>query len=264
MGQGPGADLWHMWHYHGSYGYRHPDPAYPYAIRVKRLPDWRPGEGRQLPRMAWILLDREGRRFMNEYEPYLQDTGHRPLGEYDPVRQDYPPHARLSRDRRGGPEALSAGTADLQRPRCRLRLERRQFGGDRPGHFHQGRRISTIWHGRSAPMPEAVRESIDGWNAACRAGQDAAFGRPAASMMPLAQPPFYVAQVHPVVSNTQGGLVHDPAHRVLDAEGLPIARLFAAGEITSVFGHLYLSGGNLAECFAGGQIAGRAAATTNP
>ena len=90
MGQGAGADLWHMWHYHGSYGYRHPDPAYPYAIRVKRLPDWRPGEGRQLPRMAWILLDRGGRRFMNEYEPYLQDTGHRPLGEYDPVRQDYP------------------------------------------------------------------------------------------------------------------------------------------------------------------------------
>ena len=90
MGQGAGADLWHMWHYHGSYGYRHPDPAYPYAIRVKRLPDWRPGEGRQLPRMAWILLDRGGRRFMNEYEPYLQDTGHRPLGEYDPARQDYP------------------------------------------------------------------------------------------------------------------------------------------------------------------------------
>ena len=33
-----GADLWHMWHYHGSYGFRHPDPAYPFSIRVKRLP----------------------------------------------------------------------------------------------------------------------------------------------------------------------------------------------------------------------------------
>ena len=21
-----GADLWHMWHYHGTYGFRHPDP----------------------------------------------------------------------------------------------------------------------------------------------------------------------------------------------------------------------------------------------
>ena len=39
--------------------------------------------------MSWIFLDRDGRRFMNEYEPYMQDTGHRPLEFYDPVRQDY-------------------------------------------------------------------------------------------------------------------------------------------------------------------------------
>ena len=31
----------------------------------------------------------------------------------------------------------------------------------------------------------------------------------------------------------------------------------AAGELGSVFGHLYMSGGNLAECFIGGEIAGR-------
>jgi succinate dehydrogenase/fumarate reductase flavoprotein subunit len=73
-----------------------------------------------------------------------------------------------------------------------------------------------------------------------------------------------VAKVYPLVSNTQGGLVRDAAHCVLDAEGLPIRRLFAAGEITSVFGHLYLSGGNLAECFAGGRIAGQSAAATEP
>jgi hypothetical protein len=29
-----------------------------------------------------------------------------------------------------------------------------------------------------------------------------------------------------------------------------------------VFGHLYLSGGNIAECFVGGRIAGREAAAT--
>ncbi len=40
--------------------------------------------------MSWILLDRHGRRFMNEYEPYMQDTGHRPLETFDPVRQDFP------------------------------------------------------------------------------------------------------------------------------------------------------------------------------
>src|SRR4029453_13961527 len=30
MAQTLGADLWHMWHYHGSYGFKHPDPDYPF------------------------------------------------------------------------------------------------------------------------------------------------------------------------------------------------------------------------------------------
>jgi predicted oxidoreductase len=63
-----------------------------------------------------------------------------------------------------------------------------------------------------------------------------------------------------VVSNTQGGPVHDAEQRVLDPFGKPVRRLYAAGECGSVFGHLYMSGGNLAECFIGGRIAGRGAA----
>jgi hypothetical protein len=31
-----------------------------------------------------------------------------------------------------------------------------------------------------------------------------------------------------------------------------------------VFGHIYMSGGNLAECFVGGRIAGREAAAVAP
>lgn len=41
-----------------------------------------------------------------------------------------------------------------------------------------------------------------------------------------------------------------PQYRVLDAEGVPIADLFASGEITS------------AECFVGGQVAGRCCRVT--
>ena len=43
MAQDVGAALWHMWHYHGVYGFKHPDPGYPFGIRPKRLPDWIPG-----------------------------------------------------------------------------------------------------------------------------------------------------------------------------------------------------------------------------
>ena len=48
MAQDMGAALWHMWHVHGAYGYRHSDLAYPYGIRVKRFPDWFPGEAHRV------------------------------------------------------------------------------------------------------------------------------------------------------------------------------------------------------------------------
>ena len=47
---------------------------------------------------------------------------------------------------------------------------------------------------------------------------------------------------------------------MLDAFGEPIPGLYVAGEFGSVFGHLYMSGGNIAECFVGGRIAGDEAA----
>ncbi len=89
MAQAAGADLWHMWHCHGSYGFRHPDPAFPFGIRTKGLPDWQPGAPPEREAlMPWILVNRRGRRFTNEYDPYMQDTGARPLARFDPLTQE--------------------------------------------------------------------------------------------------------------------------------------------------------------------------------
>ena len=54
--------------------------------------------------------------------------------------------------------------------------------------------------------------------------------------------------------------MHDRRQRVIDVFGAPIPRLYAAGELGSAFGHLYMSGGNIAECFVSGRIAGAGAA----
>ena len=78
--------------------------------------------------------------------------------------------------------------------------------------------------------------------------------------MPVLRSPFYAMEAWPIVSNTQGGPVHDPRQRVLDALGKPIPRLYVAGDISSIFGHLYLEAGNITECFVGGKIAGGSAA----
>jgi succinate dehydrogenase/fumarate reductase flavoprotein subunit len=264
MAQAVGADLWHMWHYHGSYGFKHSDPKYPFGIRTKRLPDWLPGIGpRGDVRMPWILLDRGGRRFTNEYDPYLQDTGARPLDRYDPQAQDYAAlPAWLIADADG--HALWP----FGRPTYHERGISFTWNKDNEEAVRLGilaRAADLVALARATAIPERqLAAALERWNAACAAGHDDDWGRPPSSMVPIRRAPFTVAPVWPIVSNTQGGPVHDARQRVLDPAGRPIARLYAAGELGSVFGHLYMSGGNIAECFVGGRIAGRGAAAEKP
>ena len=214
-----------MWHYHGSYGFRHPDPAYPFGIRTKRLPDWIPGEGApDEVRMPWILLDRDGRRFMNEYEPYLQDTGHRPFARFSPESQDYP---RI-------PAWLVADEAGRKlypfgRPTYNERAQSFGWSDDNLSEVEQGilkraENVDALARGLAVPV-DRLQATLDGWNLACEQACDDDFGRPATSMMGLLEPPFYFAPVWPIVSNTQGGPVHDARQRVLDAYGAPIPGL---------------------------------------
>jgi succinate dehydrogenase/fumarate reductase flavoprotein subunit len=264
MAQMLGADLWHLWHFHGSYGFRHPDPAYPFGIRLKRLPDWLPGQGlREDVKMSWILLDRAGRRFWNEYDPYMQDTGHRALETFDPVTQDFPRIPALLLVDAKGRELYP-----LSAPTWHDAEVAERFSAATPRALDEQVLFTSSSLDEIAARfdiaPAALAATVAEWNAACDAGVDTTYGRPPGSMMPLRTPPFSAAQVWPVVSNTQGGPVHDEQQRVLDANGAVIPRLFEAGEVGSVFGHLYMSGGNLAECFVGGGIAGRAAAALPP
>jgi len=264
MAQELGADVWHMWHYHGSYGFKHPDPAYPYGIRTKRLPDWLPGEG---PRgdvvMTWIVVDREGRRFMNEYPPYLQDTGARPLEPYDADRQRYGRIPCWLITDEAGRKRYPLGRPTYNDPEVHFDWSASNAAEIELGMVRRAEGLPEL--ARLIDATESVlRETVTRWNQACARHSDPEFGRPPSSMMPISEPPFYAAQLWPVVSNTQGGPRHDERQRVIDAFGAPIPRLYAAGELGSVFGHLYMSGGNLAECFIGGQIAGREAAAQIP
>ena len=74
-------------------------------------------------------------------------------------------------------------------------------------------------------------------------------------MVPIKAPPYYTGEIWPVVSNTQGGPVHDGTYRVLNPFGEAIPRLFEAGECGGIWGWLYAGGANLTECFVGGRIA---------
>jgi len=264
MAQDVGAALWHMWHIHGAYGFRHPDRAYPYAIRLKRFPDWFPGEQqRARVKMAWILLDQDGRRFMPEYQPYTQDTAVRPMQHYDPARQRFPRNPAFMICDDDGRKLYPLGKATSNDEGIRY-----EWSEDNLREVELGilTRADTL-EGLAIALgldPEQLIGSVSRWNEQCAAGEDADHGRPAGSMMPIRTPPFYGAPVWATMSNTQGGPVHDAASRVIDVYGKPIPRLYAAGELGSSFGHLYLSGGNIAECFVTGRIAGKQAAELAP
>ncbi len=264
MAQDLGAALWHMWHIHGAYGFRHTDPAYPYAIRLKRFPDWFPGEQeRARVKMAWILLDQDGRRFMSEYQPYTQDTGVRQMQQFDPVKQRFPRNPAFMVCDEAGRKMYPLGKATSNDKGTRY-----DWSDDNLKEVGLGilKRADTF-EGLAIQLglePEAVVAAVSRWNEQCGRGRDEDFGRPGGTMTPIRTPPFYGAPVWATLSNTQGGPVHDAQSRIIDVYGKPIPRLYAAGELGSSFGHLYLSGGNIAECFVTGGVAGRNAATLQP
>ncbi|OFW18061.1 MAG: hypothetical protein A3H97_11685 [Acidobacteria bacterium RIFCSPLOWO2_02_FULL_65_29] len=264
MAQDLGAALWHMWHIHGAYGFRHVDPDYPYAIRLKRFPDWFPGEGEKARvMMAWILLDQNGKRFMSEYQPYTQDTAVRPLQYYDPVTQRFPRNPAFMICDENGRKMYPLGKPTSNDPGVRYcwsddNLKEVEIGILKRADTLEGLAIAL---GLSL---QTVMASVSRWNEMCAAGSDSEFGRPAGTMVQIRTPPYYGAPVWATLSNTQGGPVHDARCRIIDAYGNPIPRLFTAGELGSAFGHLYLSGGNIAECFVTGRIAGSNGAKLSP
>ena len=256
MAQDVGAALTHMWHVHGCYGFRHPDPDYPYAIRVKRLPDWFPSrEDAAQVKMAWILLDRTGRRYMNEYQPYMQDTNHRPMHLIDPATQDYPRTPSFLVFDEKGRNMYPLGRANSNDKGIFYEWSEDNLKEVELGILTRADSLDEL-AAKLGVAPAMLRASVERWNQMCGDGCDAEFGRPAGSMMALDTPPFYAGEAWPVVSNTQGGPLRDGRQRVIDAYGDPIPRLYAVGDLGSAYGWLYLSGGNIAECFISGRNAG--------
>lgn len=261
MAQALGAELSHMWHYHGSYGFRHSDPAYPFGIRSKKLPDWVPGMLETKAQMSWILLDGNGRRFMNEYQPYVHDTGHRSFDRYDPATMRFPAMPAFMVFDDVGRRMYPVAKSYINDPD----IAPYDWSEDNLREVELGilkRADSIAALARAMKLPEGQLErTISEWNAQCASGAPDSFGRPAGTGVPISSPPYYFGEVWPVVSNTQGALAHDVEQRVLNTFGEPIPRLYAAGEIGSIWGFLYLSGGNLSECLISGRRAGRNASS---
>lgn len=115
-----------------------------------------------------------------------------------------------------------------------------------------------------ADLDEPTRKTLDEYAAGVAAGADR-LGRKAFGHWTLKagdrDAEVCVGRVTPVTHFTMGGAVIDAEARVLDANGGPIPRVFAAGEITGgLHGDNRLGGSSLLECVVYGRIAGQNAA----
>ncbi|MFB9312816.1 FAD-dependent oxidoreductase [Nocardioides plantarum] len=101
---------------------------------------------------------------------------------------------------------------------------------------------------------DALAATVSRFNGFCATGVDADFGRgtdeydtfftggggPDEALVPLDQPPYYAARFVLSDLGTKGGLVTDPAGRVLREDGSAIPGLYAAGNSSaSMFGGVY-------------------------
>ena len=116
--------------------------------------------------------------------------------------------------------------------------------------------------GKDAPdfSTERFVATVAAYNKRYDAGEDADYGRPFSTMVPVKTGPFYATKIGPTYFNTQGGPRKNKFGQVINTEGLPIEGLFEAGEMGSIFCDMYNGGGNLGETMAFGRISGTNAA----
>jgi hypothetical protein len=111
--------------------------------------------------------------------------------------------------------------------------------------------------------PATLVDTVGGWNRYCDAGHDPDFGR-TLMMEPIVDQPFYAVELSPSMLNTQGGPRRNERGQIVRLDGTPIARLYSAGELGSIYSYLYQGTGNIGECLAFGRVSGRNAAAETP
>jgi len=105
-----------------------------------------------------------------------------------------------------------------------------------------------------------LEETMNTWNAAVAAQNDAEFGR-LSFANPLDTAPFYAVKVAPGIHHCMGGLAINTAAEVLTEAGEAIPGLFAAGEVTGgVHGGNRLGGNAVCDIVVYGRIAAQNAA----
>jgi len=247
MAQGVGADLWHMDNMMAVNGITDPSSRHGYFAMF-------------VYSRGVIWVDDAGRRFVDEFVP----SGHGQAlidGQY--VLHPHRPMWVVfdEKTRSAGPISASA---DVLPVGWNVLMNGYRWSPDNmaeieAGWIQRGDTPEELAAVTGLPA-DALAESISAYNRACSAGSDEQFGRSAASLAPLLEPPFYAYRSGPMLAWTNGGPRRDEHARVLRTDGTVIEGLYAAGTVSSTFSWAKDGGFHIADAFVFGRIAGAHAA----
>lgn len=203
-----------------------------------------------------LIVNRHGRRFVNEAVPYNDFA--RAFGSFDPVRVDFANPA-------------PAWQIFDQRVKDAMPILSMQPGSPAPAWVAQAPDLRGL-ASRIGIDPDALDDSVRRFNAHAARGEDPEFRRHERGLQravpprPVDAPPFYALAIYPGTLGTNGGPRIDPDARVVRPGGSVVPGLYAAGNTAAnAFGWAYPSGGGtLGNALTFGYRAGRHAAAQPP
>ena len=246
LAQEAGADLWHMKGVAAPMGFKFPEYESAFIMRM-------PADG-------YILVDQNGRRFCNEtglehYSMWMEVTRF----DMQALRYSRIPAYVIFDERTCSSGPISSVGHGANRnyewsADNRIEIDR--------GWIASGRNASELAQ-KLKISGDQLNATLAAYQESCRRGKDSEFGRAPRTLVDL-QGDLYGLPVWPCLLNTQGGPKRNFRGQIVDVWSEPIKRLYGAGELGSIWGFLYQSGGNLGECLGLGRMAGTNAAGETP
>ncbi|MDO4442728.1 MAG: FAD-dependent oxidoreductase [Slackia sp.] len=222
-----------------------------------------PGKMNCLPQAVWV--DENGKRFCNEYYPTSEQRGLATVyrsrkTKFAVLDSNFPEYRQYTIPQHAGFTANEENIASLRES---LDTAYAKFKGtyvepeteenaQGMGPVTQVEYIAddtleglAVQLGFEGDAATAFVETINNYNAYCEAGADMEFGRDAAVLFPVKEPPFYACAFDPVLGETMvtcGGIITDGEQNALDQNFEPIAGLYVSGnDCGRRFGYEYIT-----------------------
>jgi succinate dehydrogenase/fumarate reductase flavoprotein subunit len=255
MAMSVGADLWHMNNYAGpSMALKVPEVRTSFSMQALHYSKQTPG--------GMIVVGPDARRFADE--KFKTRHGKVPVnGRWLPLSTPCPMYLIFDHT------LFSAGPLYDKHPSHGWTqiIERYDWSEDNTAELAKGWIKTADSLASLAALvgldPATLEATVTRWNHFCDAKHDADFGR-TLMLTPIVDKPFYAVELLPSMLNTQGGPRRNEKGQIVRPDGTPIARLYSAGELGSIYSYLYQGTGNIGECLAFGRVSGRNAAAETP